>query len=307
MTSWTRPAPSPSDSDRLNELASALTAGRDAYYRIAEEHNWVPAPGSPAEADANTLNGRTPTAVAEGRLAEFRLISEAVATFLELGVHHCGALAALFQAGEVYGPPYGALRSVIEDCAYTLWMIGEPGDSASDRLARAYVHNLFSAESAKAVQGQFAPKNTDAFVGRTEAFKNIRKDAAEAFPNTSEDNINLRVVDGQRYPKPLENFTIALFKMVEDHAGGTMTKRQSEGLYNYLSNGTHPTLYVLREMRRSSKLVVDIAFLESVTRLATVSLLFTLESVCNYFGWPTSDVDDFAKAITHAFPDALKS
>jgi len=42
-----------------------------------------------------------------------------------------------------------------------------------------------------------------------------------------------------------------------------------------------------------------------MTRLASVTLLFTLDTVVNYFGWPSSDVDAFADAITDAFPDAL--
>lgn len=312
MTSWTRPTPSPSDAARLDELASALTAGRDAYYRIAEEHKWVPIPGSQAETDANALHGRTPTAVANGRLAEFPLISEAVATFLELSVHHCGALAALFQAGEVYGPPFGALRSVVEDCAYTLWML-DPELSAPDRLARAYVHNLRSAENANTAASRLGEKALAK--PRKTAFADVRADAAEAFPGTTKEQIEGKVVAGHGYPKFLVEFTESLFKLAEDHAGGTMTQRQANGLYTYLSNGTHPTLYVLRDMRElyeedgatRSKLVVDVAFLEKFTLLATIGLLFTLESVRNYFGWPTSDVDDFAKAITLAFPDALKS
>ncbi|MFE5876478.1 hypothetical protein ACFQ6H_14545 [Rhodococcus sp. NPDC056506] len=311
MTSWTRPSPSPSDAARLNELASGLTASRDAFYRLAEEHKWVPIPGSAAEADAHALNGRTPTAVEEGRLAEFQLISEAVATFLELGVHNCGALAALLQAGEVYGPPYGALRSVIEDCAYTLWIL-DPELSAADRLARAYVHNLRSAEDANIAASRLGERTLAK--PRKTALTSIRADAVEAFPSTTKEEIERKVVAGHAYPEKLVEFTEKLFKLAEDSASGTMSQRQANGLYAYLSNGTHPTLYVLRDMRElyeeggatRSKLVMDIAFLEKFTRLATIGLLFTLESVCNYFGWPTSDVDGLAKAITDAFPDALE-
>ncbi len=105
---------SPAVDARLAELAQLFRDSRDAFFETADLNHWTPHPGSGAARAAVDLP--SPDAAIDNPRGEtgHRLIAEVIQTYLLTASFHLGALASLYQDGEVLFSPPALIRSTIE-------------------------------------------------------------------------------------------------------------------------------------------------------------------------------------------------
>lgn len=295
----------PAQQTRLNELAALLSECRNAYLRIVEEYSWKAAPGSRASADEADL------AASGGR---DELIVEAISSYLELAAHHCGGLGGLYTTGEVFASPYQIVRSVVECSARTVWLLGYESSTttALDRLARAFIDNDLSNEDAQRADKYIYGASSENYQNSKRRFRELRVEIIARFPGDAD--LANRKLHGQEQGK-LTGTVVTFFDTARTHGGVNIDAKVAEGIYIWLSNGTHPTLYPLRRRRRPrmtgdgyvrADLNVEIEDLEWLTRLAVVSLYFALSCAHDYLGQPFDPDGQFAKSVDSVFPGLLR-
>lgn len=99
-------------------------------------------------------------------------------------------------------------------------------------------------------------------------------------------------LNGQQILKLTDTVTWFMQLLDSEGAGG-MDAKAAQGLYGFLSNSTHPTLYTIRARRRyepdaghiGTVQRVDQAYLENLSPLAVNSVFNALWSVHMYCGW----------------------
>ncbi len=287
---------------RLAELVEVLKGCRNAFIRIADEHHWNPTLSSTARADALALVG-------SGSPAGQLLIGEAVASYLELAAQHCGGLAGLYITGEVFASPDPLVRSILENCARAVWILGNnPSDApVLDRLARAYIENDLSNEEEKKAAKYIAGETSLRHVEAKKAFTDLRTEIKNVFADT--DFGHGRTINGQTSPKPTEA-VLAYFELLETRGGSSITTTVAEGIYTLLCNATHPTLYTLRARRRpvphtghiGTTLHVDVDHLVQLTRLAVAAIFGAISWVHGYYGWPFDPDQELTNLIDKNLP-----
>lgn len=182
--------------DRLNELADLADCCRIVFLKITEMGHWRPPNGSPAAKVAATLEHIDP--------GGFTLVSEVVVTYLEIAAAHFGGLAALYRSGEAMFPPIPLARSVVELISHVIWVIGKPTDAAKDLLARAYLAEFNSRESAKQSAGRMGSKEAEPHQRAKQEWIEFRNRVIATFPETTADNLGGnpvgRMIAGQKVP-----------------------------------------------------------------------------------------------------------
>lgn len=89
--------------------------------------------------------------------------------------------------------------------------------------------------------------------------------------------------------------------------------RTGRGVYGFLSDMTHPTLYQVRQLRewqfaadhvghRQSILVLDVEYLERQALVALIALYHALAFVMDYYGWPRDAHDRLTIALDRLMP-----
>jgi hypothetical protein len=91
------------------------------------------------------------------------LVSEVVVTYLEIAANHLGGLAVLYRHGEAMFPPLPLARSILELTARVAWVLRDSSGTADDILARAYLEELNSRETAKQAFGRMHSKDSAAY------------------------------------------------------------------------------------------------------------------------------------------------
>ena len=81
-----------------------------------------------------------------------------------------GGLGALYAAEEVAYPPPLLIRAVLEHAARVVWLLDNEID-VRDRLARAYLDELFSHVEYKKMIGRLAGKGSDEYQNAVNALK----------------------------------------------------------------------------------------------------------------------------------------
>jgi hypothetical protein len=308
----------PSDSGvhpRLLELAEAFFACRVAFFGTAEFH-WEPAPGSAAERDAAALPSPDPRVKNPAGATGFLLVSEAISSYLLVASAHMGGLAALHAAGEVIFPPGILVRSVLENCAHAMWIPGDtPEEPAGSKLARAYLEELISAEEAKKNAGRLEPKTSPQHQDAAAEFKRRRQEALDVFPGTTPEDLAKRQLAGQQLPNP-EACVAWMYRLLESATASSIDERTGTGVYGFLSNMTHPTLYPARQLRvwheadghaghMTSTLYLDIGFVERQASAAIVVFYNALAYITSYYGWPPEPHDRLTAAIDRILPGTI--
>lgn len=295
----------------LLRLAEAFFACRVAFFDANDSH-WDPAPGSAAAADAAALPSPDPRLDQPAGTSGFDLITEAVSSYLLVASGHLGGLAALHAAGEVVFPPGMLVRAVLENCARAMWILGDETSSPQDRLARAYLEDLLSAEEGKKNAGRLGPKNGDGHVQAAAAFKRLRNDVVALFPGATLEELNKGQLAGETLLKP-EACVMWMYDFLHARTGSSIDERTGQGVYGFLSNMTHPTLYPVRQLREwhpaadhdghmQSSLVVDVDYLERQASAAVVAFYNALSYVMGYYGWPRDAHDRLTAALDRLLP-----
>ena len=310
MTYWqTMPS---AYSDRLEELAQTLSACRDAFHETADEFHWEPAAGSGAAQAATILP--SPDPVIDKPIGEtgHRLITEAIQIFLFNAAAHLGSWAALLRAAEVVATPPLLLRAVIENCAHAVWVTGDdPTEAPEDRLARAYLEELRSAEEAKKNAGRLRGKSDPTHTRTSDAYKKVKADIAARFPDSTPEELGTYRLHGQQLPG-LEDSVKWMYDLTASF-GGTIDATVASGLYGLLSNLTHPTLYTVREMRVRAKdektgravanVRVTIESVEKDVRAALAAFYNAMTYVASYYGWTETALRTLESKIEAVIPD----
>ena len=296
---------------RLVEIADLFAACRDAFFETADRFHWTPAQRSPAAHTAAELPSPDP-AVAEPRgETGHRLIAEVVQTYLLTASGHLGGLASLYASGEVIFPTPALIRSTIENCAHAVWVLGEdPDEPSENRLARAYLEELVSAEEAKKNAGRMHTKTHPSYVLANKHYTTLKGEIVARFPGTTTVALGSRTLNGQSLPNP-EAAVSWMYELTRSY-GGTIDSRTGTGIYGFLSNMTHPTLYPARQRREWAEdpvtghqvayLRVDLGSAENGARAALAAFYNVLTYTTSYFGWPTAVIDELSAKIEASMP-----
>ncbi|SHP27371.1 Uncharacterised protein [Mycobacteroides abscessus subsp. abscessus] len=292
---------------RLNELAELAEACRDAFLRTAATSHWQPGNRSPAAKVAAHLEKLDP--------AGFTLISEVVITYLEIAAGHLGGIAALYRSGEAMFPPLPLARSVLELTAHAMWVLGKPPATAADVLARAYLEEFTSLETAKQAAGRMAPKTSESHQRAKRAWVEFRERIIAVFPDTDMNELGGspagRTIGGQVSPRP-EDCVEDMFDHLHAAVGG-ITMRQASGVYGFLCAGTHPSLFQTRAMRRNvdhgdhlgTILSVDVSHLERLLAITVAAYYNALSYTLDFYGMDRAAHDELTYKIDEVLPGML--
>ena len=313
MTYW-QSLPS-SYSDRLEELAQTLSASRDAFHETAANFHWEPVAGSGASEAAAALPFPDPVIGKPTGETGHRLITEAMQIFLFNSAAHMGSWAALLRSAEVIATPPLLLRAVIENCAHAVWVAGDdPDEDPEDRLARAYLEELKSAEEAKMNAGRLRGKSDPTHTRTAAAYKKLKADIAVRFPESTPEELSKFGLHRQKLPS-LGDVVEWMYELTRSF-GGSIDATVASGMYGLLSNLTHPTLYTVREMRIWTKdektghavasVRVTIESVEKDVRAALAAFSNALSYVTGYFGWPDTALKALESKIDAVIPDFFR-
>lgn len=298
--------------DRLEELAQTLSASRDAFHETANNFHWEPVAGSGAAEAAVSLPSPDPAIDKPTGETGHRLITEAIQIFLFSSAAHMGSWAALLRSAEVVGSPPLLLRAVIENCAHAVWVTGDdPDEAPEDRLARAYLEELKSAEEAKMNAGRLRGKSDPTHIRAATAYKKVKEDIAARFPDSTPEELGKGRLHGQKLPR-LGDAVEWMYELTRSF-GGNIDATVASGMYGLLSNLTHPTLYTVRETRVWTKdektghhvanIHVTIESVEKDVRAALAAFYNALNYVTAYYGWPEKALETLADKIAEVIPD----
>jgi hypothetical protein len=250
---------------------------------------------------------RDKNANAKGIMSGSTLISEVIATYLEVAAADLAGLAALYRAEEAIFPPAPLIRSVLEYCAHAMWVIGDESDPAEDCLARAYLEEFASCEAAKLAAAKLGPKTDSAYKAAQLRWSTVQKRALSSFPGATKDDLASpnRLLGGQKLLGPDSGVTW-MFNLLAAKGGGSFSERQAVGIYALLSNGTHASTQPARQSRSGSLLVVDLAILETQLGVAVVVFYEALSYAVSFFGLDDSVVEDLAAEIDSVMPQVWR-
>jgi hypothetical protein len=304
---------SPADvNERLVELAHLFVDCRAAFFDTADQFHWTPEPGSAAAHAAAVLPSPDPTIREPRGETGHRLVAEVVQTYLLTASGHLGGLASLYASGEVFFPPAALVRAVIENCAHAMWVIGsDPTEEPEARLARAYLEELLSAVEAKKNAGRLGDKRGQIHVRADEDYRALRGQILARFPGSTKAELGEQILLGERLPNP-EACVTWMYALLEEGAGSTVGDRAALGIYGFLSNMTHPTLYPARQLRewtddpatghRTAFMRLDLGFLERQASAAVVAFYNALSFTTSYFGWSMAVHNDLTGRIEAKMP-----
>lgn len=300
---------------RLVEIAELFVKCREALHELSNRYHWTPAPGSPAAQDALALPSPDPRVAEPHGESGHRLIAEVVQTFLLTASGHLGALAGLYTNNEVLFSPPLLIRAVIENCAHALWVLGDdPDEPCENRLARAYLEELLSAEEARKNAGRMRTKTHPSYTHADAAYKTLKRQILTRFPGSSKQELGERTLNAQSLPN-LEAAVLWMYELTQRH-GGTIGINTASGIYGFLSNMTHPTLYTARQRRVWTRdpanhhlvahLRIDIGSIEAEARAALAAFYNALTYATSYYGWLTMVTDDLEATIENTIPSFFR-
>ncbi len=171
-----------------------------------------------------------------------------VANYLLIARSHLGALATLYADQEVLLSPPLLVRAVIENCARAVWVLAiDDPKSTRVRVTRAYLEEWRSAEEAKTVSGRMGQKSSATYEDAATHYRNLRNSVLPGrFHDVTRESLGEKQLEGQRLPSP-EKCVVWMYEQISAVATG-VSGREGQGVYGFLSNMTHPTLYPLRDM-----------------------------------------------------------
>ena len=299
---------------RLEELSLTMLACRDAFFETADTFHWKPGVGSPAAEDAENLPTPDPLLLNPTGETGHRLLAEVVQTFLLSASGHLGGLASLYATGEIIFSPPVLIRSILENCAHAVWVLGEEGEPPEDRLARCYLEEFISAQQARANSKLMRGESHQSYIQADKAYQRLIEQIKGRFPGASVRKLKEDRLLGQELPGLKES--VKLMYSLAEASGGTITQDQASGIYGLLSNMTHPTLYPARQRRRwyedpghghrVAYLDVGLESVENEARIALSSFYNALNYVTSYFGWSITIIESLEARIEATIPNFFR-
>ncbi len=284
---------------RFAELAELLHECRAAFRSTATDSQWLPNPTSAAARDISKLSEHDPP-YPQGTALK---ITSVLYFYMHAASEYLGALGALYVGHEVLIPNATLVRCSLEHCAVSAWLLQRGDGPLEDRLARAYLEEIASAEEAKKTSGRLLGQDDPEHRRQAKEVKMLRDEAATVFGESPMDDDGKLSIRGQRRLGPTETVAWLLGFM-----GQPQDRTAALGVYDYLSNLSHPTLYPHIQMwtredqaeeARSSMSLEDH---EKMIRLAVVPYYETLSYVMSYHGWPAEPQQRLTEAMEHTLP-----
>jgi hypothetical protein len=287
----------------------------------------LPASGSPAATDQAELLSPDRRCEADADKSGFDLVAYTILSYGLVAGEHLGALAALYDAGEVYFSPGSLVRSVQENAARMMWVIGsDRSEPAQARLRRAYLELLLSAEQKKTAVGRLGSKSDAHFVQAQADLARTRRNAEAVFADVAGGNFKW-TIDGVALASPQAGVEW-MWELIEREANGSITDRQAKGTYDFLSSYVHPTLYPVTDTlwvqahsprpssggpRRTaaatlpvhSAMAVPVPLMEKLSSAAVFAFYNSTAFTFSYFGWPHADHDAMSDLIDDVLPGSL--
>lgn len=287
---------------RFAELAMLYLEGCQAFRDVAAETQLHPGDACVANSDAQWLAGRN-------RQGDSERMSRLWYSYIYAASEHMAGLSVLYATEHVTIAPGPLMRAVVEYCSRVLWLL-DPGASSEERLVRVFLEEIASAEEAKKVAGRLSGKDHKSHELRTTRYVKLRETAAEIFGGPVTDEDGRIVIGGQRLTRLHDCCTWALELTMKPNAS-----QDWRGIYDFLSNITHPTLYPVAELwtvdesGAEPKVAVTTTLDDHDRKARIVALLFykALAQVALYNNWPMTRVDRLADAIAATLPGSLVS
>jgi hypothetical protein len=185
------------ESQRFREIAEALLACRNVLRTLLTESKGRITRPSASAADLDAFASRDPPVPEPWPMA----VLKTTTMYLYGASEHLGALAALYTSEEVLLSPLVLARCAVEHAAYARWIIGDPNESADDRLARALLDEIHSAMTAEVNAGRRFGKDSSEHRARTDMFEAVKRDAESIFAPPYDRN-GRRVLHGHVRPGP---------------------------------------------------------------------------------------------------------
>jgi len=213
--------------------------------------------------------------------------------YLSTAAEHMGGLGALYAAEEVAYPPPLLIRAVVEHAARVVWLLDNEID-VRDRLARAYLDELFSRVEYKKTMGRLAGKGSDEYQDAVNELKEIRSEAAELFGEEAVDEQGEHRIRGATRPG-LEDCVASLVgKLMAD-----APIPDARGVYDFVSNLCHPTRYthderwkvVDHEGKQRLASNVGPTDYDRPARLAIAAFCEAVKHLVSYNGWERTQLD----------------
>jgi hypothetical protein len=222
--------------------------------------------------------------------------------FIELAGQHLEGIAALVRARQVIVPLAPLARSLFEACSRVAWIL-EPLPPRPSRVANIDIRKraaritsiqLEDFTRAKtvsiALQHETAPK----WGG---AVRKLRRDQIPGrfWPSEIEDRGGTLILCGQQLP----GFRDGAEHFERIHG----VEWKATGLYDYLSNASHPTPTTIFEITASDALgsrrfaIEDATYPCRLCQMSTIALLHTWELVAEYIGQPAPAIQPLRDRI----------
>ncbi|HEY5193485.1 MAG TPA: hypothetical protein VIJ39_06385 [Solirubrobacteraceae bacterium] len=279
---------------RLDEFGELLLTCREVTRALVIETQWRPAEGSPAAQDAEALAKREPPTPV--------VIPTVLYIYVTTAGEHLGGLGALYERHEVVYPPGPLLRAAVEHCARALWVVQRDGVPVEDRLARAFLEVLLSAEQAKRTAKHLEGKMSDLYRQERERFAGTRRMAEQVFGESILDEDGRHRIRGQHLPSP-EECVGWMFGFL----GQPLTDEAAVGIYDFLSNLSHPTLYPHMQMwEQPQRPGLTIDDHERRVRSAVAPFYNVLNMMISYNGWSSVCIDELRATVDRFMPDLLE-
>jgi hypothetical protein len=208
------------------------------------------------------------------------------------------------------------VRGVIECAARVFWVLGVPGDSPEQVLARAYLEELLSAEEAKKAAGRMGGKETGIYKQQLKAYTDMRAEIVGRFGGATKEDVGKGLLCGQTRPKPHEA-VIDMYALLEKTGVSTVTSEASKGMYDYLSNVTHPTLYPTRQLTQwvthpddpnevVAQLSLEVSSVEREVVVAMQAYFHVISYVTSFYGWGTEVFDKLQAEWKKVLPGTFR-
>jgi hypothetical protein len=300
---------SPGAEKRLTELAELFSISRALFFELQDDYHWMPGTDSLAEHDLRNTEVGPNRAWGEDPV---RRKFDVVGNYLLTVSGHLGGLATLHAGQEVLFSPPLLVRAIIENCARAVWVLAvDDPNGTRTRVSRAYLEELFSAEDAKAVAGRLSDKSGETYEAAASAYRNLRDEELPAlFNGVSRETLGKKELEGQSLPRP-EGCALWMYEEVS-RIGTGISGRQAQGVYGFLCNMTHPTLYPVRQMtdwhqvegsdHLESHLSLDLPFLEKLAGAAIVTHFNTASLFMSYMGWKSARHSAWEDVIERTLP-----
>lgn len=284
----------PASRARLLQFSELFNACRDAFF---DSDKREPASRSWAAYDKKVFEQKTGLKTNQ--------ILHVVGAYLEFASHQMGAMGAIYRCEEISFSPPVLARTVFENCARMMWVVGEIDPSkrresietSMDRNARGYLELIKSQVHAKETAKKFFGKKSAEYKREAQVLEKIETHARSFFGNGyfAETVDSPARLNGQKYANP----TSAVAKMVKRlyrSTNATMPNEPGSGLYGWLSSHAHPNL---------SRLGRNDSRRESVAQDTIVVFYGALSVALGYMGWSFEHFDVLTRKIDDVFPTAL--